>query len=224
LQHVSTSKNYETTRKQGQNITMAGVRDQYGLTPKQRKFAENLADGMSQADAYRNAYDASDMQSDTIRSKASLMAQRDDVRTAVDTLVGERMRLLETRGVSDRKQVAELAKKFAQDEKRNDAIRLRALELWGRTCGAFVEVIEDRRERPTFAVANELERRLTLLLSASAPHVTVIDMQSERVNGADDGDDSLPLVAGSDPAGSGDDDGGLNDAEGDAISDTQTPL
>ncbi len=40
---------------------MTGVRDQYGLTAKQRKFAENLADGMSQSDAYRNAYDASDM-------------------------------------------------------------------------------------------------------------------------------------------------------------------
>ena len=68
---------------------MAGVRDQYGLTAKQRKFAENLADGMSQADAYRNAYDASEMQGDTIRSKASLMAQRDDIRAAVDALMGE---------------------------------------------------------------------------------------------------------------------------------------
>jgi hypothetical protein len=206
---------------------MAGVRDQYGLTAKQRKFAENLADGMSQADAYRNAYDASEMQGDTIRSKASLMAQRDDIRAAVDALMGERMRLIEVKGVSDREKVVTLLRKFAEDEARPDHVRLRAVELWGKTCGAFVEVIEDKRERPAANVALELERRLGALLGAAASKVNVIDMLPERVNDADDDDDSLPLVAGSDPAGSGvDDDGvrGLNDADHDAIRDTQTPL
>ena len=193
---------------------MAGVRDQYGLTAKQRKFAENLADGMSQADAYRNAYDASEMQGDTIRSKASLMAQRDDIRAAVDALMGERMRLIETRGVSDREKVVTLLRKFAEDEARPDHVRLRAVELWGKTCGAFVEVIEDRRERPAANVALELERRLGALLSASAARVNVIDMLPERVNDADDDDDSLPLVAGSDPAGSGVDDGARDNEAG----------
>lgn len=199
LQHVSASKNYGTTGKQGQKITMTGVRDQYGLTPKQRKFAENLADGMSQSDAYRNAYDASDMQGDTIRSKASLLAQRGDIRAAVDALMGERMRQIEVKGVSDRAKVVALLRKFAEDEARPDHVRLRAVELWGKTCGAFVEVIEDRRERPAATVALELERRLGALLSASAPQVHVIDMLPERVNGADDMDDD----AASDAAGSG---------------------
>ena len=168
---------------------MTGVRDQYGLTSKQRKFAENLADGMSQSDAYRNAYDASDMQSDTIRSKASLMAGRDDIRAAVDALMGERMRLIETRGVSDRAKVVALLRKFAEDEARPDHVRLRAVELWGKTCGAFVEVIEDRRDRPAAAVALDLERRIGALLSVAASQVTVIDMLPERVNDSDDGDD-----------------------------------
>lgn len=203
---------------------MAGVRDQYGLTSKQRKFAENLADGMTQSDAYRNAYDASEMQGDTIRSKASLMAGRDDIRAAVDALMEARMRLIEVKGVSDREKVVTLLRKFAEDEARPDHVRLRAVELWGKTCGAFVEVIEDRRERPAANVALELERRLGALLSASASRVNVIDMLPERVNDADEDDDSLPLVAGSDPAGSGDDGGGLNDVEDDAISDTHTPL
>ena len=193
---------------------MAGVRDQYGLTAKQRKFAENLADGMSQADAYRNAYDASEMQGDTIRSKASLMAGRDDIRAAVDALMGERMRLIEVKGVSDREKVVTLLRKFAEDEARPDHVRLRAVELWGKTCGAFVEVIEDRRERPASSVAVELERRLGALLSVSAARVNVIDMLPDRVNGADDDDDSLPLVAGSDPAGSGVDDGARDNEAG----------
>ena len=184
---------------------MAGIRDQYGLTPKQRKYAENLADGMTQSDAYKFAYDATDMQGDTIRTKASQLAQRGDIRAAVDALMGERMRLMEVKGVSDRSKVVGLLRQFAEDDARPDHVRLRAVELWGKTCGAFVEVIEDRRDRPAAAVAVELERRLGALLSAAAPQVTVIDMLPERVNGADDDDGSGEEGSGdSDDAGSGD--------------------
>ena len=206
---------------------MSGVKDEDGLTAKQAKFAANLAEGMSQAEAYRNAYDAQNMAPETIHSHASRMAARDKVRARVDALMMERMRLLETRGVSDRAKVVGLLRQFAEDDSRPDHVRLRAVELWGKTCGAFVEVIEDRRERPASSVAVELERRLGALLGAAASRVNVIDMLPERVNDAGGDDDSLPLVAGSGPAGSGDDDGGvqgLNDADHDAIRDTHTPL
>lgn len=41
------------------------------LTPKQDKFARCIADGMTQADAYRAAYDAEKMKPDTIHKRAS---------------------------------------------------------------------------------------------------------------------------------------------------------
>lgn len=41
------------------------------LTPKQDKFARCIADGMTQADAYRTAYDAEKMKPDTIHKRAS---------------------------------------------------------------------------------------------------------------------------------------------------------
>lgn len=45
------------------------------LTAKQEQFVKNIIDGMSQADAYRNAYDTSRMADKTIHEKASrLMA------------------------------------------------------------------------------------------------------------------------------------------------------
>ena len=188
---------------------MTGIRDKYGLTPKQRKFAENLADGMTQSDAYKFAYDATDMQGDTIRNKASQLAQRGDIRAVVDALMGERMRLMEVKGVSDRSKVISLLRQFAEDDARPDHVRLRAVELWGKTCGAFIEVIEDRRDRPAAAVAVELERRLGALLSAAAPHVTVIDMLPERLDDADDDDDGS---GDSDDAGSGDEE--ARDAHG----------
>ncbi len=188
---------------------MSGVKDEDGLTPKQRKFAANLAEGMSQAEAYRGAYDAENMAPETIHAHASRLAKRDKVAARVDALIAERMRLIETRGVSDRSKVIKLLRQFAEDDARPDHVRLRAVELWGKTCGAFIEVIEDRRDRPAAAVAVELERRLGALLSAAAPQVTVIDMLPERVNGADDDDEGggdIDDDAASGAAGSGDDD------------------
>jgi phage terminase small subunit len=45
------------------------------LTPKQEKFCQCIADGMTQADAYRQSYSASKMSGNSIYSKASeLMA------------------------------------------------------------------------------------------------------------------------------------------------------
>ena len=45
------------------------------ITPKQEKFAHCIADGMSQADAYRTAFDAGKMKAETIHKRASeLMA------------------------------------------------------------------------------------------------------------------------------------------------------
>jgi len=188
---------------------MSGVKDEDGLTPKQAKFAANLAEGMSQAEAYRGAYDAENMAPETIHAHASRLAKRDKVAARVDALIAERMRLIETRGVSDRSKVIKLLRQFAEDDARPDHVRLRAVELWGKTCGAFIEVIEDRRDRPAAAVAVELERRLGALLSAAAPQVTVIDMLPERLDGADDDDDGSvdsDDYAASDAAGSGDDD------------------
>ena len=43
------------------------------LTPKQEKFAQEVASGKSQAQAYRIAYDADNMKAETINSKASIL-------------------------------------------------------------------------------------------------------------------------------------------------------
>ena len=43
------------------------------LTAKQEAFAQGIADGLGQADAYRSAYDAEGMKDNTIYSKASVL-------------------------------------------------------------------------------------------------------------------------------------------------------
>jgi len=56
------------------------------LTAKQEAFAQAIADGMSQGDAYRMAYDAEGMKDSTIYPKASRMLSEGKIRARVDEL------------------------------------------------------------------------------------------------------------------------------------------
>lgn len=49
------------------------------LTPKQELFAQKIAEGMSQADAYRSAYSCKNMSDNAIYREASLLAENPKV-------------------------------------------------------------------------------------------------------------------------------------------------
>jgi len=171
---------------------MAGITDEYGLTEKQRKFAENVIAGMSIADSYRNSYDASEMQPATVQRRAAELMVNGKIKACMDALAAVRRRQSEAVTVSDRDKVATKLREWLDGEAATQS-QLRAAELLGKACGMFRDVVEDHRERPAALVAAELERRMTALLDAQRP---------QSLNGGDT--DSLTLAAGSDPAGSGD--------------------
>ena len=56
------------------------------LTAKQEAFAQAIADGLGQADAYRMAYDSEGMKDSTVYSKASIMMSDGKIRARVDEL------------------------------------------------------------------------------------------------------------------------------------------
>lgn len=56
------------------------------LTAKQEAFAQCIADGMGQADAYRMAYDAEGMKDSTVYPKASRMMNEGKIRARIDEL------------------------------------------------------------------------------------------------------------------------------------------
>lgn len=56
------------------------------LTAKQEKFVQNIIDGMSQADAYRNSYDIQRMTDKTVHEKASRLMADDKVRARLQEL------------------------------------------------------------------------------------------------------------------------------------------
>ena len=56
------------------------------LTAKQEAFAQGIADGLGQGDAYRMAYDAEGMKDSTVYSKASILMNDGKIRARVDKL------------------------------------------------------------------------------------------------------------------------------------------
>lgn len=59
------------------------------LTPKQEKFTQCIADGMTQADAYRTAFDAGNMKPETIHKRASELMGNGEVTGRVQELRGK---------------------------------------------------------------------------------------------------------------------------------------
>lgn len=56
------------------------------LTPKQEKFAQNVAKGMTFSDAYRKSRDASKMADETVHKRASELAQKGEILGRIDKL------------------------------------------------------------------------------------------------------------------------------------------
>lgn len=179
---------------------MAGIKADSDLTQRQRTFAERLASGDSQADAYRAAYDATSMKPSTVRQRAYELAQRGDIRAMVERVAMQRRAAVSAQTVSERERVTALLRTMALDEDRPDATRLRAAELWGRAVGAFLpDEGEAVKRRPTDAVIAELQRRLALLAEHDA---SVVSVQAQ----VDEGVPDDAVQAGVDQARSGQDD------------------
>lgn len=62
---------------------MAGARDELGLTPKQRVFADSIAEANTQYDSYVIAYDTHGMSKNTIKQRAHEEANKPHVAKAV---------------------------------------------------------------------------------------------------------------------------------------------
>jgi hypothetical protein len=176
---------------------MAGITDEYGLTEKQRKFAENVIAGMSIADSYRNSYDASDMQPATVQRRAAELMVNGKVKACMDALAAVRRRQSEATTVSDRDMLVTLLRKWSKGDESATSSQLRAAELLGKACGLYRDVVEDHRERPASLVAAELEARLASLLQPApvAAHLNadsaVEHVPAEHVPVEDHGQSSL---------------------------------
>lgn len=137
------------------------------LTSKMLHFARCVASGMTQADAYREAYNAENMQASTIHEKASRLMAQDKIRARVDALVALRERALIRSAVDTRTKVLQKLEEFMDSAEPSDSVKLRATELLGKSIGLFRDVLETdaNTQRSSEELRAELEERLKVLLA-----------------------------------------------------------
>jgi hypothetical protein len=146
------------------------------LTPKQAHFARCVAQGMTQADAYREAYDPKQSTAATIHTLASRVMARVEVRARVDALMKARERAVVASALSDRDKVLSKLRVWLEGTEVTDSNRLRAAELLGRSSGLFATDINvTTKERDSSAVAAEIEQRLAALLVSTADASDALD-------------------------------------------------
>jgi hypothetical protein len=146
---------------------MAGMTDEYGLTAKQRRFAENVVNGMGIAEAYRNSYDAENMKPASVQRRAAELMIEGKIKACMHALAEQKRRIVEVTTVSDRDMLVSLLRKWSTGDESATSTQLRAAELLGKACGLYRDVVEDHRERPASLVAAELEAKLASMLGTS---------------------------------------------------------
>ena len=136
------------------------------LTPKRALFARCVASGMTQADAYREAYDPKASTTNaSIHTLASRLMAEVEIRSRVDTLLAARERAVAASAVTDRQKVTEHLR-HALDGGETDQFRLRAAELLGRSAGLFItemNVNTSNQQRDPAEVAAAIQQRLSQL-------------------------------------------------------------
>jgi phage terminase small subunit len=107
------------------------------LTAQQEKFAQAIAlEEMTQADAYRSAYDTSRMGDDTVYVKASELAKKDKIAVRIAELRQQAM----TPKVMNAQKRREKLTKLAEDEDPN--VAMKAIDLLNKMDGEYVQKVE----------------------------------------------------------------------------------
>ena len=107
------------------------------LTAKQEAFCQNIIQGMSQADAYRSAYDASRMTDKTVHEKACLLAGQDKITARITEL---RDKLSNENIMSAQKRMEWLTRLVMNNEASNTD-KLKALDILNKMDGEYVQKI-----------------------------------------------------------------------------------
>ena len=133
------------------------------LTAKQMKFVEEVSEGGSQSNAYRKAYDTSQMSTKTIWEEASRLRRHPKVAARIIELEAEKEARRRMQALSREDRVLQELEKIAFGDGPASG-RLKALELLGKHVGLFKPKEVPEVERSTEDIGNQLHRRLEDLL------------------------------------------------------------
>ena len=106
------------------------------ITSRQDRFAENLNNGYNKSDAYRAAYNASEMSDKTIWEASSRLSKNPKVVARLDQLSAEIEQVNRMFTLSYEDRIINKLWHIAEHSK-SGRVRVKALELIGRSCGLF---------------------------------------------------------------------------------------
>jgi hypothetical protein len=134
------------------------------LTQKQEAFAQRVAEGARLSVAYREAYNASGMAPTTVWPHASRLACHPMIAARVTALQAEKeaVQRMCAVGRTDRL-IAQL--EFLADHGSSDAVKIKALELLGKTCGMFTPQPEPVPTRSPEEIQTALIDRLSAMFA-----------------------------------------------------------
>jgi len=133
------------------------------LTAKQMKFVEEVSEGGSQSNAYRKAYDTSQMAPKTIWEEASRLRRHPKVAARIEELEAEKEARRRMQALSREDRVLQELEKIAFGDGPASG-RLKALELLGKHVGLFKPKEVPVVARSVEDISNQLQRRLEDLL------------------------------------------------------------
>ena len=131
------------------------------MTPKQLKFAQQVASGQLLSDAYRAAYSAETMKSSSVHVEASRIMKLKPVQKKVASLVAESDKQIVNDRIAKREEVLEELTRLMQEAQPSDTPKIRAAELLGKHHGIFAErIVVGPPERTSDELATEIRELL----------------------------------------------------------------
>lgn len=107
------------------------------LTPKQEKFIQNIVSGMSQRQAYKDAFDA-DYDDDAIDSNASTMFNSAKVQQRYKELISK----LEDEAIMTAIEKRRMLKEMASDLNNSVNDRIKAIDTDNKMAGEYITKVE----------------------------------------------------------------------------------
>lgn len=135
-----------------------------GLTEKQERFAQLLAEGLTNAEAYRQAYDASTMQSGTVHNEACKLAQHPKVAARLAALLDEKRARNSMLSEKQSDRVWRNVWRLAEGAEVPPAVQQSALALAAKMAGMLTDKVEVKNETvDSKSIEAELLQRLQRL-------------------------------------------------------------
>ena len=142
------------------------------LTPKKLHFARCIASGMSQSDAYREAYTVRpSTTAASVHTCASRIATDVEVASRVQHLIGMRERAVAASAVTDRERVLSKLRGWMDEAEPSDSVKVRAAELLGKSANLFATDINVNDQRKSSeGLAAEIEAMLLAANESAEPN------------------------------------------------------